>query len=147
MSPESQNKDLEVNVEVQIIDLKDVYYKKTKTVASGLEYRLENPEVTVVVRASVEISNVYVHVQRCARAALRTHDTSGKHCDICIMSTTRVVLSVFNIFISHTVNRILPKVTNFRTFGLSSLYKSITTFEGSQLFLLRVSKACTHVLK
>ena len=75
---EPQNKDLEVNVEVQIIDLKDAYDKKTKKVAAGLEYRLENPVVTVVVRASVEITNVYVHVQRCARAAMRTHDTSGK---------------------------------------------------------------------
>ena len=88
MNPEAQNKDLEVNVEVQIIDLKDVYDKKTKKVAAGLEYRLENPEVTVVVRASVEITNVYVHVQRCARAAIRTHDTNGKQCDICIMSPT-----------------------------------------------------------
>jgi len=76
-NPEPLNKDLEVNVEVQIIDLKDVYDKKTKKVAAGLEYRLENPVVTVVVRASVEITNVYVHVQRCARAAIRTHDTSG----------------------------------------------------------------------
>ena len=43
MNPEAQNKDLEVNVEVQIIDLKDVYDKKTEKVAAGLEYRLENP--------------------------------------------------------------------------------------------------------
>lgn len=76
MNPEPQTKDQEVNVEVQIIGLKDVYDKKTKKVAAGLEYRLENPEVTVVVRASVEITNVYVHVQRCARAAIRTHDTN-----------------------------------------------------------------------
>ena len=87
-----QNKDLEVNVEVQIVDLKDVYDKKTKKVAAGLEYRLENPEVTVVVQASVEITNVYVHVQRCARAAIRSHDTSGKQCDICIMSPTLALL-------------------------------------------------------
>ena len=99
MNPEPQNKDLEVNVEVQIIDLKDVYYKKTKTVASGLEYRLENPEVTVVVWASMEITNVYIQVQRCARAALRTHDTSGKYCDICIMSTTLELLFLCSIFL------------------------------------------------
>ena len=43
MNPDAQNKDLEVNVEVQIIDLKDVYDKKTEKVAAGLEYRLENP--------------------------------------------------------------------------------------------------------
>ena len=93
MNPEpKQNKDLEVTVEVQIVDLKDVYDKKTKKVAAGLEYRLENPEVTVVVRASVEITNVCVHVQRCARAAIRTHDTSGKQCDICIMSLTLELL-------------------------------------------------------
>ena len=85
MNPESLNKDLEVNVEVQIIDLKDVYDKKTKKVAAGLEYRLENPVVTVVARASEEIINVYVHVQRCTRAAIKTHDTSGKQCYICIM--------------------------------------------------------------
>ena len=77
MSPETQNKDPDVNVEVQIMDLKDFYDKKTKKGAKGLEYRLENSEVTVVVRASAEITNVYAHVQRCARAAIRTHDTSG----------------------------------------------------------------------
>jgi len=82
---ESLNNDLEVNVEVQIIDLKDVYDKKTKKVAAGLEYRLENAVVTAVARASVEITNVYVHVQRCARAAIKTHDTIGKQCDICMM--------------------------------------------------------------
>ena len=93
MNPEPQNKDLmEVNVEVQIVDLKDVYDKKTKKVAAGLEYRLQNPEVTVVVRASVEITNVCVHVQRCARAAIRTHDTSGKQCVICIMPPTLALL-------------------------------------------------------
>ena len=92
LDPEPQNKGLEVNVEVQIVDLKDVYDKKTKKVAAGLEYRLENPEVTVVVQASVEITNVYVHVQRCARAAIRSHDTSGKQCDICIMSPTLALL-------------------------------------------------------
>ena len=106
VNPEPQNKDLEVNVEVQIIDLKDVYDKKTKKVAAGLEYRLENPQVTAVVRASVEITNVYVHVQRCARAAIRTHDTSGKQCDICMhdVTHTRVAFSVFNMFISYTVH-------------------------------------------
>ena len=92
LDPEPQNKDLEVNVQVQIVDLKDVYDKKTKKVAAGLEYRLQNPEVTVVVRASVEITNVYVHVQRCARAAIRSHDTSGKHCVICIMPSTLALL-------------------------------------------------------
>ena len=77
MCPETQNNDPDVNVEVQIMDLKDFYDKKTKKGAKGLEYRLENSEVTVVVRASAEITNVYAHVQRCARAAIRTHDTSG----------------------------------------------------------------------
>ncbi|XP_078361040.1 uncharacterized protein LOC144645359 [Oculina patagonica] len=77
INPEPQNKDPEVNIEVQIMDLKDFYDKKTKKGAKGLEYRLENSEVTVVARASVEVINVYAHVQRCARAAIRTHDTSG----------------------------------------------------------------------
>ena len=60
------------------MDLKDIYDKKTKKGAKGLEYRLENSEVTVAVRASVEIIHIYAYVQRCARAAIRTHDTSGK---------------------------------------------------------------------
>ena len=60
------------------MDLKDFYDKKTKKGTKGLEYRLENSEVNVMVQASVEITNVYAHVQRCARAAIRTHDTSGK---------------------------------------------------------------------
>ena len=97
VNPEPQNKDLEVTVEVQIIDLKDVYDKKTKKVAAGLEHRLENPQVTAVVRASVEITNVYVHVQRCAKAAIRTHDTSGKQCDICIMSPAIELLFLCSI--------------------------------------------------
>ncbi|KAL9987271.1 hypothetical protein ACROYT_G001551 [Oculina patagonica] len=77
INPRPQNKNPEVNVEVQIMDLKDFYDKKTKKGAKGLEYRLENSEVTVVVRASVEITKVCAYVQRCARAAIRTHDTSG----------------------------------------------------------------------
>ena len=97
VNPEPQNKDLAVNVEVQIIDLKDVYDKKTKKVAAGLQYRLENPRVTAVLQASLEITNVYVHVQRCARAAIRTHDTSGKQCDICIMSPTLELLFLCSI--------------------------------------------------
>ena len=97
MNPEHQNKDLEVSVEVQIIDLKDAYDKKTKKLTAGLEYRLENPEVTVVVLASLEITNVYVHVQRCARAAIRTHDTSGKQCDTCIMWPTLELLFLRSI--------------------------------------------------
>ena len=82
MYPVPPNKDPEVNVEIQIMDLKDLYDKKTKKGAKGLEYRLENSEVTVVVRASAEITNVYAHVQRCARAAIRTHDTSGTYVNL-----------------------------------------------------------------
>ena len=79
MSPPARsNKILEVEVEVQIMGLKDVYDKKTKKTDNGLEYRLENSEVTVVVRASDEITSVRAYTQRCAEAAIRTHDTNGK---------------------------------------------------------------------
>ena len=67
--------------------LRDVYDKKTKKTNEGLEYRLENSEVTVVVRASDEITSVRAYTQRCAEAAIRTHDTIGKRFsrDICIL--------------------------------------------------------------
>ncbi|XP_078376322.1 uncharacterized protein LOC144659700 [Oculina patagonica] len=76
-SRETSNKAPEVEVEIQIIDLKDVYDKKTKKTNNGLEYRLENSEVTVAVRASDEITSVRAYTQRCAEAAIRTHDTIG----------------------------------------------------------------------
>ncbi len=87
-SRETSNRAPEVEVEIQIIDLKDVYDKKTKKTNNGLEYRLENSEVTVVVRASDEITSVRAYTQRCAEAAIRTHDTIGKRLlsDIFIVS-------------------------------------------------------------
>lgn len=77
-SPDTSNKTSEVDVEVLIMGLKDVYDKKTKKTNEGLEYRLENSEVTVVIRASDEITNVRAYTQRCAEAAIRTHDTIGR---------------------------------------------------------------------
>jgi len=77
-SPELSNKITEVDVEILIVGLKDVYDKKTKKTNEGLEYRLENSEVTVVVRASDEITSVRAFTQRCAEAAIRTHDTIGR---------------------------------------------------------------------
>lgn len=65
-------------VEVQILDLRDVYEKKTKKGPKGLEYRLENPKVMVKVHADLEITEVGAFVKRCARAAMRTHDKRGK---------------------------------------------------------------------
>ncbi|XP_078376309.1 uncharacterized protein LOC144659684 isoform X2 [Oculina patagonica] len=76
-SRETSNRAKEVEVEIQIIDLKDVYDKKTKKTYNGIEYRLENSVVTVVVRASDEITSVRAYTQRCAEAAIRTHDTIG----------------------------------------------------------------------
>lgn len=64
-------------VEVQILDLRDVYEKKTKKGPKGLEYRLENPKVMVKVHADLEITEVCAFVKRCARAAMRTHDNRG----------------------------------------------------------------------
>ena len=74
----SPNKIHEVEVEVQIIDLQDVYDKKTKRTPEGLEYRLEDSKVTVVVQASEEITCVRAYTQRCPEAAIRTHDTIGR---------------------------------------------------------------------
>ena len=68
-----------VEVEVQIIDLKEVYDKKTKKTLEGLEYRLDDSEVTVVVQASETITSVRAFTQRCPEAAMRTHDTIGSH--------------------------------------------------------------------
>ena len=69
----------EVEVEVQIIDLKEVYDKKTKKTLEGLEYRLDDSEVTVVVQASETITSVRAFTQRCPEAAMRTHDTIGSY--------------------------------------------------------------------
>lgn len=74
----SPHKIHEVEVEVQIIDLQDVYDKKTKRTPEGLEYRLEDSKVTVVVQASEEITCVRAYTQRCPEAAIRTHDTIGR---------------------------------------------------------------------
>ncbi|PFX23607.1 hypothetical protein AWC38_SpisGene11837 [Stylophora pistillata] len=67
----------EVEVEVQIVGLKDVYDKKTKKTKEGFEYRLDDSEVTVIVQASDEISSIRAYTQRCHEAARRTHDTIG----------------------------------------------------------------------
>ncbi|CAH3033166.1 unnamed protein product [Pocillopora meandrina] len=67
----------EVEVEVQIVGLKDVYDKKTKKTKEGFEYRLDDAEVTVIVQASDEISSIRAYTQRCHEAAMRTHDTIG----------------------------------------------------------------------
>jgi len=76
-NPEMSVKFPEVEVEVQIIGLKEVYDKKTRKTNEGLEYRLENSEVTVVIQASDEITSIKAFTQRCAEAAIRTHDTIG----------------------------------------------------------------------
>lgn len=77
---ETPNKAREVEVEVQIMGVKDVYDKKTKKTKEGFEYRLDDSEVTVVVQASDEISSIRAYTQRCAEAAIRTHDTIGMLC-------------------------------------------------------------------
>jgi len=77
-NPDASVRIPEVEVEVQIMGLRDVYDKKTRKTNEGLEYRLENSEVTVVIQASDEISNVQAFTQRCAEAAIRTHDTIGR---------------------------------------------------------------------
>ena len=77
-NPEMSVKFPEVEVEVQIIGLKEVYDKKTRKTNEGLEYRLENSEVTVVIQASDEITSIKAFTQRCAEAAIRTHDTIGR---------------------------------------------------------------------
>ena len=68
----------EVETEVLIMDLKEVYDKRTKKTKNGLEYRLEDSEVTIVLRASEQIRHIRVYVQRCAEAAIKTHDTIGE---------------------------------------------------------------------
>ena len=75
---ESSNKVSEVEVEIQVIDLKDVYNKKTRKTDKGLKYCLEDSEVTVVAQASDEITSIHAYTQRCVEAAIRTHDTVGR---------------------------------------------------------------------
>lgn len=74
---ESPNKVSEVELEVQIMNLKDVYDKKTRRTLEGLEYRLEDSEVTIMLKATDVITGVRAYVQRCPEAAIRTHDTLG----------------------------------------------------------------------
>ena len=75
---EWSNKVSEVEVEIQLIDFKDVYNKKTKKTDKGLKYCLEDSEVTVVAQASDEITSIQAYTQRCVEAAIRTHDTVGR---------------------------------------------------------------------
>ena len=77
-NPESSKNVPEVELEVQIVDQKDVYDKKTKKTLEGLEYRLEDSKVTVMVQASDEITSVRAYTRRCPEAAMRTHDTIGR---------------------------------------------------------------------
>ena len=76
--PESPNKVSEVEVKVEIMDLKYFYDKKTKKPLEGLEYRLEDSKVTVVVQASDVITSVEAYTQICQESAIRTHDTIDK---------------------------------------------------------------------
>ena len=75
---ESSNKVPEVEIEVEIMDLKDVYNKKTKKTLEGLQYPLEDSKVTIMVQASDEITRVRAYTQRCIEAAIKTHDTIGR---------------------------------------------------------------------
>ena len=75
---ESSNKISEVEVEIQIIDFKDVYNKRTKKTTKGLKYCLEDSEVTIVAQATDEITRIHAYTQRCVEAAIRTHDTVGR---------------------------------------------------------------------
>ena len=68
--PESPNKVSEVEVEVQIMDLKDVYDKKTKKTLEGFEYRLKDAKVTVVVQASDEVTSVQAILRDATRLRL-----------------------------------------------------------------------------
>ena len=77
-SSETPKEVSDVEVEIQVIDLKDVYDKKSEKTNNRIEYRLDDAEVTVVVRASDEITSVRAYTQRCAEAAIKTHDTIGK---------------------------------------------------------------------
>lgn len=67
----------EIDVEVQIIGLKDIYNKKTRKTLKGSENRLEDSEVTVVVQATENITCLRAYIQRCPEAAIKTHDTIG----------------------------------------------------------------------
>lgn len=64
-------------VRVQILNLMDIYDKKTTKTSGKYEYRLGSSEVTIVAHSSEEIKRVRVYVQRCPEAAVRTHDTTG----------------------------------------------------------------------
>ena len=70
-------KDLQPEVRVQILNLMDMYDKRTVKTSGKYEYRLGWSEVTIVARASKEIKRVRVYVQRCPEAAARTNDTTG----------------------------------------------------------------------
>ena len=78
ISGQESNKVSEVEVEIQLTDLKDVYNKKTKKTDKGLKYCLEDSLVTVVAEASDEITSIRAYTQRCVEAAIRTHDTVGR---------------------------------------------------------------------
>lgn len=82
---------LEVEVDIQIMDLKDVYDKKTKKTNEGhLEYTLMDSKVSVAIRASDDITGLKAYTRRCAEAAIKTRDTTGemwipkyvKHCPV-----------------------------------------------------------------
>ena len=87
---ESSNEVSAVEVKVQIKDLKDVYNKKKiRCTVKGSEYRLQDSKVTVIIQASENITNVSAYTQRCAEAAIRTHDTIGRLLKRCFGSVNK----------------------------------------------------------
>ena len=78
-STQMESQAFEVEAEIQIMDLKDVYDKKTKKTNKGhLEYSLEDSKVSLTIRASDEITGLRAYTQRCAEAAIKTRDVTGK---------------------------------------------------------------------
>ncbi|CAH3021667.1 unnamed protein product [Porites evermanni] len=84
-------------VRVQILNLMDIYDKKTTKTSGKYEYRLGSSEVTIVAHSSEEIKRVRVYVQRCPEATVRTHDTTGPvelEVDVQHHSQSQTVVSV-----------------------------------------------------
>lgn len=64
-------------VRVEVLNLMDIYDKKTFKSSGKYEHRTESSEVTIVARAAEEIKKVRVYVQRCPETTQRAHDTTG----------------------------------------------------------------------
>ena len=117
------NKVSEVESVVHIINLKDEYDKKTKKTHLGLDYCLDEAEVTVVVQASDTIIRVRAYTQMCPHAAIQTNDITGWSLNVYLIVCEVQVHRITTLNTIALGYRCSPNPTSaFKLFALETLF-------------------------